>query len=110
MLHKLEVLLAHLGRNPIPAEGQMTAKTEHRIDTGSLWISVKDRLPKFDVPILYVVDGATRYVRKGVRGWDGNEYWWCDENGDFDEEGNDGDVSFVTHWMPMPKLPRKRTK
>lgn len=74
------------------------------------WISVKKRLPKFEAPILYVIDGGTAYVKQGMRVWDSAEscYWWCDENGEYDDQGNDPESSWVTHWMPMPKPPRIR--
>ena len=73
----------------------------------SEWISVKDKQPEHAQPILYVVRGAfDPYVKKGERSWDGNDWWWCDEDGDFDDAGNDGDSSYVTHWMPIPDPPK----
>lgn len=76
------------------------------------WISVKTKLPNFERPILFVIDGATPYVKQGQRVWDSAEscYWWCDVDGDYDDQGNDPDVSYVTHWMPMPKPPRQHKK
>lgn len=72
----------------------------------SEWISVKDRMPEHEQPILFVIRGGSNpYVAKGVRNWDGEFWWWCDEDGVYDEMGNDGEHSYVTHWMPLPAAP-----
>lgn len=73
----------------------------------SRWTSTKKKSPKADADILYVIvpRGSSPYVKRGTFSYDGNEWWWCDENGDFSEEGNDPGFSTVTHWMPTPEPP-----
>ncbi len=61
------------------------------------WISVKDRIPKKDTPVL-CFDGT--YI-------DVMEYWY-DENGKshfFNPPfpPNEG----ITHWMPLPEAPKE---
>jgi Protein of unknown function (DUF551) len=77
----------------------------------SEWISVKDRLPEDGQDILYVVRdrGSEPYVMRGSRAYEaGTGYWWCDEDGEFDESGNEPGFSTVTHWMPLPEPPKEQ--
>lgn len=71
------------------------------------WISVKDRLPEENAEILYVVWNRREmpYAIRGMRCCDGTDWWWCNEDGDYDDTGNDPGVSTVTHWMPLPEPP-----
>lgn len=80
-----------------------------KAELGALqWISVEERLPEEDALILFVISnvGGTPYVKIGLRSWDGNDWWWCNEDGEYDEQGNDADSSIVTHWMPLPNPPK----
>jgi hypothetical protein len=77
----------------------------------SKWISVKDRMPEFSQPILYVVRGFNEKgdlyysaVIEGSREEEGESWFWCDEYGEYDENGNSDD-SIVTEWMPYPEPP-----
>lgn len=75
----------------------------------SEWISVKDKLPEEDQDILYVVAGFDHekpWVQRGVRCNDGTDWFWCDIDGESGPEGNDGESSHVTHWMPVPEAPK----
>ena len=89
------------------------------------WISVKDRLPKENtaVNVVWVNRNPVRYyahikdkpfVATGVY-YDGDWYWWSDVIEDvISEYGGrvniagriDPDIE-VTHWMPMPELPKE---
>lgn len=68
----------------------------------SIWISVKDRLPEPSLDPLYVLvhlDGGniqSMYVQ-----FDELKIYFIDDN-----ETNYS--SFVTHWMPLPKLPENQ--
>lgn len=65
------------------------------------WISVKDKLPKTEEDILFVDDGIIRFGYLSVL---------HDYENDTDEcYWNYGDgyrAEKVTHWMPLPPLPR----
>ena len=65
------------------------------------WISVKDRLPPDKGKSILVVDGHG-HVRI-LAFWNKNnaEWKWLDQNGHF-KYFND-----ITHWMPLPKLPKE---
>jgi hypothetical protein len=73
------------------------------------WISVKEKNPKQDQDILYVVQGTAHSkptVVRGMRCCDiSSGWWWCDEEGISDDYGNDGLESFVIWWMPTPTAP-----
>ena len=65
------------------------------------WISVKDRLPEVDKPILYCAFG--RSVGEGVyRGFDGVHHVW----NMYAVSGTHWDNE-VTHWMPLPEPPKE---
>ena len=57
------------------------------------WISVKERLPEYDVEVLtfetgnYKVNAVSEYTQ-----------WWWDSNEGFERN--------PTHWMPLPKVPK----
>lgn len=77
---------------------------------GDRWVEIKEgcRMPEEDQEILYVISGpeySDPVVKKGLRTYDGNYWWWSDEKGEYSEEGNDPDCSFVTHWQPVPAPP-----
>lgn len=61
------------------------------------WISVKDRLPENDDPILVVSEGKIM-----------SAYYECDEDfflDDFFREHSHQCLYNVTHWRPLPELP-----
>jgi hypothetical protein len=71
------------------------------------WISVKDKLPTVGENVLASVDGKLQIMTYGS--WPENgktQYAWCmvydglDGDGYFDEDYN------VTHWMPLPEVPK----
>lgn len=60
------------------------------------WISVKDRLPGFNIDVLaYSQYGEIRIT-------------CIDNSGGFDTYPFSSDVHEVTHWMPLPEPPKKR--
>lgn len=70
------------------------------------WISVKERLPEDYIPVLVVYLGF--YDRQphsdliAIR----NRGKWCFYEGN--PVNNNKEVSVpITHWMPLPELPRK---
>jgi len=65
----------------------------------SPWISVKDKLP--DDNDVLVTDGNftdLAIIRRTENGW----FW--------DVYGEDVEVDEITHWMPIPKLPKKNNR
>ncbi len=70
------------------------------------WISVKDRLPEDNRPVLCCVSDTTGEGRTYVIGSCENSEFW------FLKIGDNKRFSFpymqikVTHWMPLPELPR----
>lgn len=68
------------------------------------WISVKDKLPEVDVPVLIAYKGYNtgEVHNDGVAAVDQNGTWgWWD--GGYAEETV---VVEVTHWMPLPESPK----
>jgi len=73
------------------------------------WISVKDRLPDFDVQVWVNIKGCEKpylFSRCNL-GYDG--WLWADHYNEIDGEGYFDDDYDVTHWMPFikPELPKK---
>jgi len=62
----------------------------------SEWVSVKDKKPEDDRPVIVYHDGL--YDKTVIEGWYDND------TGLFFVEGYT--VSGVTHWMPMPEPPK----
>lgn len=63
------------------------------------WISVKDRLPENDQwALCFIKDKSFGTFR--VFQWNYIDWQWNDGNEWFDEKD-------VTHWMPLPELPKE---
>ena len=61
-------------------------------DTNPKWIPVSERLPDIsDNYLVVIVNGIYRYTDKMYY----HEGWWYDREGE------------VTHWKPMPSLPKE---
>ena len=76
----------------------------------SEWISVKERMPKngqhvlfcgydFEDPDLFTYSGFYRESR-------GKGCWYTDSPGGFRHHV---DCEYVTHWLPMPRIPSLRS-
>lgn len=85
------------------------------------WIDVGDRLPKISDDnkhdkkhvIIVVNEGNDRYVTEGWYGWQQELECdiYCQETWVWHKVFSDGErVRNVTHWMPMPGLPKGWTK
>lgn len=66
------------------------------------WIPVEERLPEYNKRIL-VTDIRDGYMSVTVlmKGWGGRDDGW---------EGEDGymlPVEEITHWMPLPEMPKE---
>jgi len=60
------------------------------------WISVKERLPEIDKPVL-VFRGYDISIASVFEYTDGEKFWR--------HEATDNNCPNVTHWMPLPKEP-----
>jgi hypothetical protein len=75
----------------------------------SEWISVNDRLPENEQAVLVSRDATTmqlerdaEYCKICLYALDGNEGWY-----DFQtDEDENQDFFKITHWMPLPELPK----
>ena len=68
------------------------------------WISVKDRLPKINNKYLCVLNNRTISICSFA-----HNLKKVDKSGWYDYDGEWGyyEVSNVTHWMPLPELPKE---
>lgn len=85
------------------------------------WISVKDRLPTGEDPVLILVKETEHYgYNKEKRKvyycqylayWDGDEWFttWCNGCRKISDTAKEpyADDYEVTHWMPLPKPPKE---
>jgi hypothetical protein len=74
------------------------------------WISVKDRFPDFDIPVL-VYFLKSKSMMCGMRSYTGDGWLWSIWNGlgDFQDKSEfecDDDYP-ITHWMPLPEPPKQ---
>lgn len=75
------------------------------------WISVKDRLPNNQNPVIVAVPPHTDaegeeyigYVGMAYYTYTGNGGMWCGTDGAV--YGAIGEIATPTHWMPIPKAP-----
>ena len=70
----------------------------------SPWISVEDRLPELGKEV--IVSAKDKYVDidQLADNGEGGYYWWKNERVIFCEEDK------ITHWMPIPELPKEGEK
>lgn len=91
-------------------------KTEHRLakhlrkvlhldceDKVNQWISVKNELPRKDIPILVVTEyceipDVVKWQEDGTYGYPG----FFESNNEYETKEKD-----ITHWMPCPELPKE---
>lgn len=83
-------------------------KKQKTIDAAQQWISVKDRLPSDnnEDQVLAVIAEDNGYQWMPTRG----EYRKVRDDWYFEETGwlrNHNGAFHVTHWMPLPKLPKE---
>lgn len=101
---QLTDILMDLLSDEHPWEGNIKGLVERLVDNGvtiQKWISVKDRLPEYGVPVL-VADTRDGFVSmfslekrpNNKSYWFNGEDWWLDQ-----EE--------ITHWMPLPQPPKE---
>jgi hypothetical protein len=91
---------------------ELTAQLSSLQSQEAPWVEIKEgcEMPDENQDILYIVTGTEerlRFVVRGNRNHDGQDWWWCDMDGEFDDTGNDGDASYVSHWMPTPVAPQE---
>ena len=104
-----------------PCDGRYPAceLAEYLISNGvtiQKWTSVKDRLPEKDGNYLVVINYFGKYQNINVRsfakaGETVNEYDLAGEKNvwyRYDSEYGYVSTSSVTHWMPLPELPKKK--
>jgi len=81
------------------------------------WIATKDRLPRFDIPVLACLESGydgSLYILPMIRSYVENEGWyWCVHSGsglDLADKNNyecEDDYD-VRYWMPLPKPPKSK--
>jgi hypothetical protein len=70
----------------------------------SPWISVKERLPEPEKEVI-ILDKRKRIdIDFLTDDGDGGYYWWKSEDAIFSENDE------ITHWMPIPQLPKEDRK
>lgn len=68
------------------------------------WISVKEKCPKVDEPVLVVAVGSCEYGDEEhifIAEYDKNQEW-----SQADSSGYSFGSADVTHWMPLPPKPK----
>lgn len=70
------------------------------------WISVDDRLPEDETPVLVCILGDVRILE---RRWENpgfedtfKPFWYWDDPFD---DGQDFEMAHISHWMPLPNIP-----
>lgn len=90
-------------------EMEATKKQPHWIDN---WISVKDRLPENQNPVMVFVPPHVDEIKGTFLGYVGMAYYtslgegfWCGTDGNL--YGAIGMIHTPTHWMPLPEPPKE---
>lgn len=77
------------------------------------WISVEDRMPEENVPVLVVSSDWPQYISAALWAYEDGWHWEEHDNTGFlnDPENYvwDDDYKF-THWMPFPNVPKSKNK
>lgn len=74
--------------------GRIEKFTENEILPDDNWISVKNKLPEIEKPVLvHLQDGS---IFSSCANWEGDDFWFTGEE----------DENRVTHWQPQPNLPK----
>jgi hypothetical protein len=68
------------------------------------WISVKDRLPPYIGKKILVVNGHGNIKMMAFWNKVGNNWTWLDCDGHFNNTND------ITHWMPLPEVPKEEYK
>ena len=76
------------------------------------WISVKDRLPEFDTPVMIILGGSfhSKNIWLMLRDNDYDGWLWSEHiSGCINDKDNyeASDDYAVTHWMPLPEPPKE---
>lgn len=58
------------------------------------WISVKDKLPEFGKDVLVIEDGSVKVAQYCKQFMSSRTYWTTDYG------------RLITHWLPIPELPK----
>lgn len=90
--------------NPIRKKSSMVSSQKKANEVCAYdWINIKERLPELDKLVL-IVDNAK--VSVGTpRGYSDSSIWWDELC--IDDCGGQTECTNVTHWMPLPDLPRE---
>ena len=91
---------------------QEQAKRIAELEAANQWISVEDKLPEPEIPVLAIVNGFDGILTLERRWEICNPhiecyfpdflYWdWIDNDGQYFEDR-------VTHWMPLPEPPKEQ--
>lgn len=75
------------------------------------WISVKDRLPEEEVPVLvtYLSYNTGEPIADSIAIFsEGEWYWYTDPDNDYIEQGPV--IVEITHWVPLPEPAKEETE
>lgn len=98
---KEALCISDLKEMNIAVDGKILERLIDCVPTVGGWISVKDELPKVGDLVLFtgLSSFGTRFITQ--RGWFDGTFW----------ERDDGETVYpntpVTHWMPLPDLPKE---
>jgi hypothetical protein len=74
------------------------------------WVSVEERLPEYDTPVLVVTKTYPDQLGAAILRWEAEGWYWEEYSGigmDFRDPANyerDDDYGY-THWQPLPPPP-----
>lgn len=70
------------------------------------WVKTKKQLPENDDKVLALIRTKNKDFKYYEMGYYKNGNWWNDMIGKLEHDGVDNDYFFVSHWMPLPKMPK----